>query len=271
MSQQAVVIPSATILLLRDSPHGLEVFMVVRHHKIDSFSGALVFPGGKVDAADRSNDIALFCRNISHGNTNSQTLALQIAAIREAFEECGVLLAYPAGTEALISAERLSRFSHYRQALLDNALDMLELCRTEKLELATDLLQPYAHWITPKLRPKIFDTHFFMASAPPDQIARHDGSESLDSMWITPQQAVAKAEQGELTLVFPTRMNLLKLARCSNVEQAMLNARSETIVTIQPEVDVGEHGNIMSIPPNAGYPASRVFVPKDGVRFEFLD
>jgi 8-oxo-dGTP pyrophosphatase MutT (NUDIX family) len=268
-NQQPSVNPSATVLLLRDSPAGLEVFMVVRHHKIDAFSGALVFPGGKLDAADHDSRLATMCRNGPH--IEPMMRAFHIAAIREAFEECGVLLARPKGTQHLIDATRLEALSSYRQALLNDEIDMAELCRTEQLELATDLLQHYAHWITPKTRPRIFDTHFFLAPAPAGQLALHDGSESLDSMWITPQRALDEAARGKLTVVFPTRMNLLKLSHCASLEQALDRARSAVVTTVQPQLETHEDGTIMTIPDHAGYDASRVFVGNDGMRFEFLN
>jgi 8-oxo-dGTP pyrophosphatase MutT (NUDIX family) len=267
-SQFAVPIPAATVLLLRDSARGLEVFMVLRHHQIDAFSGALVFPGGKVDAADQHADLIALCRS-AHA-FSADTLALRVAAIREAFEECGVLLARTAGEQQLIDAQQLDKLDDYRRALLANSLDMIELCRAENLELATDLLSHYAHWITPKIRPKIFDTYFFLAPAPAGQLAVHDGSESLDSMWITPQQAIAQATQGKLTLVFPTRMNLLRLAHSTTVQQAMTAAQQSEVITVQPQVEVRDDGHIMSIPEHAGYDASRVFISSDGRHFDFL-
>jgi 8-oxo-dGTP pyrophosphatase MutT (NUDIX family) len=268
VSEPAVLIPAATVLLLRDSPRGLEVFMVLRHHQIDAFAGALVFPGGKVDAADHHGELIALSRG-GHILPPAE-LALRIAAIREAFEECGVLLARTAGEQNLITGRRLEKLDDYRRALLANRVDMIELCRTENLELATDLLSYYAHWITPRIRPKIFDTHFFLAPAPSGQLAVHDGNESLDSMWLTPQQAIVQAEQGKLTLVFPTRMNLLKLAHSSTVQQAMAAAEQAAVVTVQPQVEARENGQIMTIPEHAGYDASRVFISKDGRRFDVL-
>lgn len=269
MSQPALVIPAATVLLLRDSPRGLEVFMVERHHEIDSFSGALVFPGGKVDAADRSEQLKSVCRDAEQ--YSADILTLRVAAIREAFEECGVLLARPQGETELVDAGRLDHLHEYRQKLLDNTINMFELCQHEQLELATDVLHHYAHWITPKFRPKQFDTHFFLAPAPTDQLALHDGSESKDSMWLTPKDALQSAAQGKLTIVFPTRMNLLKLDRSETLQQALTAAINTTVVTVQPEVEEKrEDGNVMLIPQQADYGANRIFVGKDGIGFEFL-
>ena len=262
------IYPAATVLLLRDSPDGLQVFMVLRHHEIDSFSGALVFPGGKLDEADHDAALRLLCRNaIAY---DDKELTFRVAAVREAFEECGVLLARQQGKPELLLQTELSSWENYRQALQDNSLTMLDLCRQEKLELAVDLLVPFAHWITPKIRPKVFDTHFFLAPAPPEQLAGHDGSESLDSMWITPQDAIQRAEKGQLNVVFPTRLNLQRLSQVNTVQDALALAAHEPVVSIQPTVETQSDGQIMIIPPDTPYRVRRVFIPKDGRRFRVL-
>ena len=263
------IYPAATVLLLRDSSAGLQVFMVLRHHEIDSFSGALVFPGGKLDAGDHKADLRPFCRNTEA--YDDCALAFRVAAVREAFEECGVLLARRQGQPDLLLHAELTLWEHYRQDLLANQINMLDVCLREKLELAVDLLVPFAHWITPKIRPKVFDTHFFLAPAPPNQLAAHDGSESLDSMWITPQDAIQRAEAGQLNVIFPTRMNLQRLSQVRTVRDALALAAREPVVSIQPTVETQADGQIMTIPPDTPYRAQRVFIPKDGRRFQVLE
>ena len=253
---------AATLMLLRDSPQGLEVFMVARHHKIDSFAGALVFPGGKVEVSDQHETLRCYCRN--DDAFNDHELAFRVAAIRETFEECGVLLAYQTGSNDFITADDLALLQPLRQQLNDNNLDMLKFCHQTKLELAIDQLVHFAHWITPKMRPKIFDTHFFLAATPPDQIAEHDGHESLDSIWIRPADAINRGEQGTANVVFPTRMNLSKLDRSPTLEQALATAHTEAIVTVQPEPQPCDGGNVMTIPAAAGYGGSRIFFSSDG-------
>jgi 8-oxo-dGTP pyrophosphatase MutT (NUDIX family) len=170
---------ASTILLLRDGPTGLEVFMVVRHHEIDFASGALVFPGGRMEAADAelAREGAPFADGL-----DGTARALRIAAIREAFEECGVLLARPAGEERFVPAERASA--------LDRSAPFAGLMARERLLPATDALVPFARWITPAFLPKRFDTHFFLALAPPDHALAHDGRETVDSLWIAPRDAL---------------------------------------------------------------------------------
>tara|TARA_R110000824_G_scaffold118105_1_gene270297 strand:+ start:18331 stop:19116 length:786 start_codon:yes stop_codon:yes gene_type:complete len=241
------LIPSATILLTRDGPMGLEVFMVVRHHKIDSFSGALVFPGGKVDRGDTHD--AVRARIDGADGLDDREFSMRVAAIREAYEECGVLLAREEGSGALVNAARLRMLEPMRNALNKNELDIGALLEKSGLRLAADLLTPFAHWITPNIMPKRFDTRFYLASAPEDHLAVHDGSESVDSVWIRPADAIAEAEAGTKTVIFPTRMNVLKLGRSPNVAHAIETARFKPVVTVEPKVD----GKVLRIPAEAEY------------------
>ena len=226
--------------------------MVVRHHEIDFASGALVFPGGSVDAADHDPRVRLRCTGA--GAIDDHALAFRIAAVREAFEECGVLLARPRGTDALVSAERLIGIEQrYRHALERDEIGIADMLEAEDLELAADWLEPFAHWITPEAMPKRFDTWFFLATAPADQIAVHDGRESVDSVWIRPEDACAEADAGKRTVIFPTRVNLEKVGRSHTVAEAFAAARAEPIVTVLPQVEKTPGGRIMRIPIEAGY------------------
>ncbi len=182
----AVPRPAATVLLLRDGSRGLQVFMVVRHHRIDFASGALVFPGGRVEADDRALADSGYCAGPE--GLDADGMALRVAGIREAFEECGVLLARPRGGTGLLDAARLASTKP------DD--DFRALLETHNLELATELLTPFAHWITPPALAKRFDTHFFLTPAPADQLAVHDGNELVESVWIEPARAVAEAAEG---------------------------------------------------------------------------
>ncbi len=246
MTDPAPARPAATVLLLRDAPDGMEVFMVVRHHEIDFASGALVFPGGRVDPPDRA--IADGPRGGHVPGVVGDDLALRVAGIREVHEECGVLLARPRGDNGLIDAGRL--------AAMATGLTFAELLEREDLELATELMTPFAHWITPTTMPKRFDTHFFLAVAPADHLAVHDGAESVDSVWINPARALAEAVQGRWKLVFPTRLNLRKLAQWRVTAAAIEAARTNPIVTVMPETTRTPTGRIMRIPEAAGYGGS---------------
>ena len=245
---------AATILLVRDGASGLEVFMVERHHKIDFATGAMVFPGGKIEAGD--SDPGLRSRCAGADSLAADALALRVGAIRETFEECGVLLARPRGTAALIAADRLRAIeARFRDRLNADEVGLLDVALAEDLELACDLLVPYAHWVTPEMVPKRFDTYFFLVAAPPDQVALHDGGESVDSVWTTAQHALAEAEAGRRTIIFPTLMNLNLLGLASDVADALGRTRARSLVTVRPKLGRTPDGKPeLVIPPEAGYP-----------------
>jgi 8-oxo-dGTP pyrophosphatase MutT (NUDIX family) len=244
-------VPSATILLLRDGGGDLEVFMVQRHHQVDFAMGALVFPGGKVDPADREPALREKCAGPPQSD---EELALSVAAIRETFEESGILLARLRPSGDLVPGEQLRAIeSRHRDALNRGETTLREIVDAEDLTLACDLLVRFAHWITPELAPKRFDTHFFLVAAPPDQVAIHDGGESVDSMWTAPSAALAEADAGRCTIVFPTRLNLMKLARSRRVEDALAAARASSIVTVMPRIEQTDAGPVLRIPAEADY------------------
>ncbi len=246
----ALAKPSATILLVRDGARGLEVFMVQRHHQIDFATGAMVFPGGKVDEADADPALAA----LVDGAASAEERAIRVAAIRETFEEAGVLLARPRGARELVSAARLAELeARHRKALQAGERSMRELALAEDLSLATDLLVPFAHWITPVFMPKRFDTHFFLVAAPPDQLALHDGGESVDSVWTRPADAQAEQAAGRRTIIFPTLMQVQKLGRSERVADALRAARSVPVVTVLPRIEERPTGRVLVIPAEAGY------------------
>ena len=249
MPDASTPIPSATILILRDGPTGLETFMVVRHHQIDFASGALVFPGGKVDAGDY--DVRNYCDGVDSIEDNS--VGMMAGAIREAFEECGVLLAREKGSSVLLSGKRLSTLEHYRDQINRSEVSLIEFLKKEQLRLACDTLQHFAHWITPEMLPKRFDTHFYLAVAPSDHLAVHDGHESVDSAWISPDAAIQGDADGTYTIIFPTRVNVEMLGESSNVADAMRAAAARNIVSILPWSERRDDGTYICIPENAGY------------------
>jgi 8-oxo-dGTP pyrophosphatase MutT (NUDIX family) len=255
MTEIATARPASTILLLRDNAatHEIEVFMMVRHHQIEFQSGALVFPGGSVDNNDRG--IIERSELYSGGEgMDAATLGFRIAAIRETFEESGILLARPKGAKALIDAKRAGEIaSAHRAALNERKTTFLEVLEGNGLCLALDLLMPYAHWITPEGMPKRFDTWFFLAAAPPDQLGAHDGKESTDSIWISPREALEGGENGRFKLPFPTTRNLIKLGKQPNVGAALQDSKGMTVVTVMPVMTRLNGGRQLRIPREAGY------------------
>ena len=249
--------PATTVLLLRPSKAGdatstLEVFMVVRHHQIDAFSGALVFPGGKLEDADGDPRLRARCGNAE--KCSDEELKFRVAGVREAFEECGILLARKRGQRAVVAAADLKGIEErWRAKLAKDEATIVDLAEAEDLEIATDLMTPFAHWITPTFAPRRFDTWFFLAEAPQDQVALHDGSESVDSVWIEPQAAIDEASAGKRTLVHATFKNLELLVEGRTVVGAIAQASERKIVTVQPWVEVRDGKRFLHIPEGAGY------------------
>lgn len=242
-------VPAATILIVRDAAAGLEVFMVKRHHQIDFVAGALVFPGGKASPPDF--DAALLEESDGIEAWSADNRVLAAAAIREAFEESGILLARDSRTGKIVDSERLAALQPWRPALESGERSLLDMVRSERLRLACDALVPFAHWITPKMMPKRFDTLFFLARAPEGHIGSHDGRESVDSIWIQPQEAIA--DRKKWNVIFPTKLNLMKLARSHSVEDAIQAARAAPPVIVEPWVEDGPEGRILRIRGDAGY------------------
>ncbi len=260
--------PASTILLLRDSAAApddkgrgeIEVFMMVRHYEIDFNSGALVFPGGSVDQGDQ--EIIANPALYSGGEgLDDAALSFRIAAIRETFEESGILLACPTGSNALVDAKRASEIeAAHRADLCENKVSFLKVLTDSGMVLALDLLVPYAHWITPEGMPKRFDTWFFLAAAPPEQAGAHDGKESTDSIWLSPADALAGGDSGRFTLPFPTKRNLIKLGKQPSVASAIEEARRTPVVSVTPVMSRNGDKKQLRIPAEAGY---------DGELFDF--
>jgi 8-oxo-dGTP pyrophosphatase MutT (NUDIX family) len=251
---------AATVLLLRDGPDGLEVFMVVRHQQIDFASGALVFPGGKLAAGDNDPKAQALCSGVE--GLSSDEIALRIGAIREAFEECGVLLARPRGSDAMVDPSRLEQLgAQYRRALDKGELCIGEMLEAEDLVLACEMLVRFAHWTTPTFMPKRFDTHFYLAVAPSAQVPLHDGSEAVDSVWIRPEDALIQARAGTRTIVPATLINIEKLGRRRTVAAALEAARAEPIVEVLPELIEGAVGLRLRIPAEASYGITEFELP----------
>jgi 8-oxo-dGTP pyrophosphatase MutT (NUDIX family) len=255
--------PASTVAILRDGAKGIEVFMVVRHHEIDFASGAIVFPGGKVDAQDGSED----WQDLAAEAPAAPQRAFFVAAGRETFEEAGLVLARRRGSLELVDAAAADRLvAGHRGRLLKGEASFADILRGEGLTLALDLMVPFAHWITPEPMPKRFDTHFFLIAAPVSQVGAHDGTESVEGLWIAPQDALAEAEAGRRTLVFATRMNLAKLARYRTVADAVAATRAKPVVTVVPRVKRTPEGRWLQIPAEADYGVTEVFVG-DGSTF----
>lgn len=220
--------PAATVLLVRDAAE-LEVLMVRRHGEAH-FASALVFPGGLVDPAD-----AHFGLVVGGEGLDPAQRALRIAGCRELFEETGLLVGRPSGEGA--AGEGL-----YARALGDRGL-------------APDLdaLHPFAHWITPDFAPKRFDTHFFLCGLDAVGDLASDGVETVDAEWLAPARALALAEAGERLVIFPTRMNLERLAQSATVAEAIAATAHHPRTPAQPRREERPDGVFIVLDEAAGY------------------
>lgn len=235
--------PAATILLVRDDP--FEVLMVRRHEK-QFFSSALVFPGGLVDDSDRSDAWLDLIEDAD--DLDPEARALRIAGFRETFEETGVLLARGAGGECVPAAAAAEA-------------SFFEIVRQSGGVLRLSDLVPFGHWITPDISPKRFDTHFFLCRTAVGQTAVCDGGEAVALEWAKPQDILARAAAGESSILFPTRMNIARLAESADAAQALSAARERPVFTVRPWVEKRADGTAVVIPAEAGYCETENFQP----------
>lgn len=240
LNHQAITTPvrdAATVVLLRDAPTGLEVFLIKRSGLSDVLGGAYVFPGGKLDAADVLTDMTARIDQAPqalHAALNEPALghhnaaALYVAALREAFEESGVLFAENANLDVTAKAAELLKNGHSFPAILAQL----------GLRLQTQHVQPWSRWITPKLASvstKRFDTRFFIASVPNNQTAVHDNYEATESVWLAPRVALEEYWSGGIALAPPQIMSLAHLSHHRTVASALSEARSKPPAVIEPE------------------------------------
>jgi 8-oxo-dGTP pyrophosphatase MutT (NUDIX family) len=263
---------AATVVMLRDGAQGLEVFLVKRHGLSDVLGGAYVFPGGKVDSADSHVDIqsrldtapAALHRALNESQLDDlAAAALHVAAMREAFEETGVLFAHDADA-----------------AMAQRAWDLLregrgfdEVIAVLQLKLQASLLRPWSRWITPAVGGVIrkrFDTRFFLAAVPPGQVARHDDHEATASEWLTPRAALQRYWDRSIELAPPQIMSLAHLARHASVRSTLdeAAARHPPLVLPQP---YEEHGvRMVCYPGDEHHPVRDRALPGP-TRLQYLD
>lgn len=226
--------PAATIVLMRDGAGGAEALLLRRHRASGFVPGAWVFPGGRVDAADEEP--------IQHGRI--QGLASSpvpaapywTAALRELFEETGVLLARTRTGDWVPDAASDRRVDEARRALMDHSATLLEVLEGLEVTLDAEGAVHAAHWITPVVEPRRYDTHFFIAALPEGRTATHDPREMTDAAWLTPAEALARFEQGRLPMVFPTVRTLQLLRDFDSVDHALAALRHRDVPAILPRL-----------------------------------
>jgi 8-oxo-dGTP pyrophosphatase MutT (NUDIX family) len=223
--------PAATVMLVREAGGGgggsLEVLMLRRHPEAVFAADAWVFPGGRVDEADSVTPIGAGPSDAEASaalGLRSGGLAYWVAAARECFEEAGILLARRSETGAWLDTGTewsTARLIRHRREIHAGSTTLAAFLKAEGLELDLSGLHYVSHWITPPHRgtARRFDTRFFVAEVPPGQTVSHDTTETVESIWTTPAEALARGEAGEILLLIPTIANLKSLARCSSVAE----------------------------------------------------
>jgi 8-oxo-dGTP pyrophosphatase MutT (NUDIX family) len=271
MADPIAVRDAATVMLVRDVDDGMEVFMLRRNLNSDFVGGAYVFPGGAVDEADRHADLERICQGRSDDAASallgipSGGLAYWVAAIRESFEEAGVLLAVPEGGDDVISFaddDTAARFVEHRRAVDSGEVRLIEVCEREHLRLDVDRIHYFSHWITPEGPPRRYDTRFFVAAAPPEQVPLHDDRETIANLWVRPADALEMHRRGELDLIFPTIKNLEAIGRFDRSEDLLAHAQQiSEVPAILPRIVHDEGGMRILLPDDPGYDEAVSAIP----------
>ena len=271
----AVARPASTVVLLRPSATRFDVFLVKRHESTAFMGGAHVFPGGRVDPRDRLEHP----REVSDGVDAAiarmpnlepiDTVAYFVAAVRELFEEAGVLLARDAaGAPVALGDER---WGAYRAALSAPTMALADVAARERIRLALDTLVPFAHWITPEEETKRFDVRFFMAALPSGQEPSHDRGEMSEGVWLDPSAAIEQGRADAIALPPPTWTTLRMLERLTSVERALAWAREQPLVAVRPRITDEEGVRRLTLPGDPAHPAIPGFETPAETRFVLDD
>ncbi len=250
---------AATVILLRENSRPPFELFLIRCHRNQSFmGGAFVFPGGALDASDCDPGLAGFVKNgsvekivarLNEPLTSRETsLGLFFAAVRETFEEAGVLL-----TESLPDQNALQRFTPFRKSLHNGSLTLKDLAGNEKLFFDLDDLMPYSRWITPAIESKRFDTRFFVAKMPENQKSGHDDVELVESLWLTPEEALKKQIDHEILLMPPTLKTIEELSSYDSIDHVYSALRQRKILPILPQAFETESGFGVKLPHDPEY------------------
>ena len=270
--------PAATVVVMRDSAAGPEMFMVRRHQDTAFMGGAYVFPGGRVDAHDRDGSEA-WCDGAAHAAAQFPALepdvaiSYHVAAARELFEEAGVLLAHDASGRfvSLTDEQSHARFTAHRLEVHGGRTTLRAVAEREHLRLALDALVLFAHWVTPPIDTRQFDTRFFMARMPPDQTPAHDETETTHSVWMRPSGAIAQSLESNIVLPPPTWTTIRELEGFASVDEAIAWARARRVIRRQPELIVRDGTRVLVIPGDPLHPDDAGEEVPLETRFEFVN
>jgi 8-oxo-dGTP pyrophosphatase MutT (NUDIX family) len=256
---------AATVMLLRPAPDpaagpaggggGIEVYMLRRKPSMAFAPGAFVFPGGSVDPRDADEKVAWAGPEPAEWGRvfdapPQLARALVCAAVRETFEESGVLLAGPSAGE-MVADTTGPEWEADRRALLDRSLSLAEMLAGRGLVLRSDLLRPWSRWITPVIEERRFDARFFAAALPSQQRTRDVGGEAAEVAWIRPEEAIAQGRARQILLWPPTAVTLAELAACRDIAAALA---PRTVRPVLPEASVAEGAVWLTLPAELEYP-----------------
>jgi len=262
----APAVPAATCVVVRppsDAPGGPpEIFLVRRHQRASFMAGAFVFPGGRVDAADGSAD-ETWCDGLDGARVAwadlepIEAVASHVAALRELFEEAGILLARDRAGRFVAEGDdqMTARLTASRRAIHAGETDLRAVLRGEGLRLALDALRPLAHWVTPAFEAKRFDARFFVARLPDGQSARHDAAETIGSAWMTAAGALERCRRGEIALPPPTWSTLADLARFGSLDAVLASTLDRPIIRREPRYVEIDGVGMLVLPGDPLYPA----------------
>jgi 8-oxo-dGTP pyrophosphatase MutT (NUDIX family) len=256
--------PASTLILLREHEGETQTLLLRRSNDIDFAAGALVFPGGRLEEADR--DPHLLARTHGVAGYAPELAALIVAAIRETFEESGLLMARQEGEDALVEPARAAAFAPKREAIAQSALSFRAFLEAEKLALAGDLIRPLCRWVTPWWQPKRYDTYFFIGMAPAGQEALHEGREALESLWISAKRARKAAAAGRVRLMTPTACHLERMERVAGLAETLAIEGAALDAPIEPYLEPYGGGYRMGLDLPAGYR----FRAREGLSLEQL-
>jgi 8-oxo-dGTP pyrophosphatase MutT (NUDIX family) len=270
--------PASTVVVMRDSAAGPEVFMVRRHQDTAFMGGAYVFPGGRVDANDRGGSDA-WCDGTAHAIVQladldaESAVAFHVAAARELFEEAGVLLARDAKGDfvSLTGADVHARFNMHRLDVHSGRATLRAVVEQERLRLALDALVVFAHWVTPPIDSRQFDTRFFMTRVPPHQTPAHDDTETTHSGWMTFSGAIAQSLDSRIVLPPPTWTTIRELEPFADVDAAMRWGRARRVTRRMPLLVEQDGLRLLVVPGDPLHPEPAGDEPPRETRFAFVD
>ncbi|HIC14941.1 MAG TPA: hypothetical protein EYO83_07310 [Gemmatimonadetes bacterium] len=248
--------PAATIALLRDSPSRMEILLLRRDRSASFVPGAYVFPGGRVDQADWTKTTLARVDGLTPetaadrlglADTNPPAIAYYVAALREAFEETGILIGVGPNSEAPPTAAEDANIEVLRNGLMEGHVSFTEALEQLSCRIDGSSIEYLAHWITPEREPRRFDTRFFAARVQADTKPMFDPREMTDAVWVTPQDAISRNQAGTLPMIFPTISTLQQLADYATAEDALREIGNASIPTVLPRLIITEKGVRLNI------------------------